>query len=84
MRYRRGVSPHAGLTYGLRGSGRTLSDALDHIGGDACEHGLDLRRFQYVDDRVRPLRLLPGLDATAAEDIPELTRLLMQVGEHLA
>ena len=49
----------------LRGSGRTLRDALDHAGGDPREHGLGLRRLQYIDDRVRPLRLLLRLEATA-------------------
>ena len=38
---------------------------------------------QYVDDRVRRLRLLLSLGVATAEDIPELTRLPMQIGEHL-
>jgi hypothetical protein len=67
----------AGLT--LRRSRRTLHDALDHHGRDAREHGLGLRGRQYVDDRVRPLRLLLGLRVAPAEDIPKLTRLLMQI-----
>ena len=65
----------------LRDSGRTLRDAFENTGGDAREQGLGV--FS-VDDGVRSLRLLLRLDATAAEDIPELTGLLMQVGEHLA
>src|SRR5262245_55618897 len=57
-------------TYALRGSGRTLHNALDHHGGDAREHGLGLRGPQYGDDRVRPLRL--RLRVATAEHIPEL------------
>jgi hypothetical protein len=68
----------------LRGSGRTLHDALDHHGGYAREHGLGLRGPQHVDDRVRPLRLLPRLSVATAEHVPELTGLSMEVGEHLA
>src|SRR5262245_23889671 len=36
-------------------SGRTLDDALDHHGRDACKHGFGLRGSQHVDDRVRRL-----------------------------
>jgi hypothetical protein len=68
----------------LRRSGRTLHDALDHHGRDAREHGLGLRGRQYVDDRVRSWRLRRRLGIAAAEDIPELTGLLMEIGEHLA
>ena len=71
-------------THALRGSGRTLHDALDNLGRDAREHGLGLRGGQYVDDRARPLRLLLRLGVATAEDISELTGLLMQIGEHLA
>ena len=39
---------------------------------------------QHVDDRVRPLRLFLRLSIATAEDIPELTGLPMQIGEHLA
>src|SRR6478672_2844747 len=39
---------------------------------------------QHVDDRVRPLRLLLRPGVATAEDTPELTGLLMQIGEHLA
>ena len=72
------------LTYARRGSGRTLHDALYHHSRDAREDGLGLWGRQHVDDRVRPLRLLLRLGVATAEDIPELTWLLMQIGEHLA
>src|SRR6476646_2890067 len=70
--------------HALRRSGRTLHDALDHHGRDAGQHGLGLRGRQHVDDRVRRWRLLLRLGVATAEDVPELTGLLMQIGEHLA
>ena len=69
-------------TQALRGLGRTLHDALDHLGRDAREHGLGLRGRQYGGNRARPLRLLLRLSVATGEDIPELTGLRMQIGEN--
>jgi hypothetical protein len=43
---------------------------------------LGLQGLEYVDNRVRPLRLL--LRLATAVDIPKLTGLLMRAGEHLS
>ena len=50
----------------LRGSGRTLRDALDHAGDDPREHGLACGDFSILmRSGFRPLRLLLRLKATA-------------------
>jgi len=59
--------------HALRRSGRTLHDALDHHGRDAGQHGLGLRGRQYVDDRVRPWRLLLGRRPRSLQCAPSST-----------
>jgi len=79
LRHRHAVC-HPSGHHALRGSRRTLHDSLDHHGRDAREHGLGLRGPQYVDNRVRPLRLLLRLGVATGGDVPELTG-PMQIGE---